>query len=403
MNPLTKCFRWSGIKHGKKTHGVSIEVDSQTLKARLHKQHIHVISIQDSSRFYPVSQHARLTKKQLLHFTRQLTTTINANIPLLSSLEMMINQHHPIPIQRLLLNIKQSIQDGSTLSSAMKMSHPYLQGNYADLIEIGEVSGQLPDCLLKLTALMERQQNIKSKIVKASIYPGFVLFTSIIVTYLMLTLVVPEFSKIYSSMNAELPAITNSLVNLSLALQSYGFYLLLLIIILITGCRIAYRKQPIFRSFIQHMLLKLPIIGSVLYKAEIARSMQTLFTCYSAGIPIMECLQMAQKSVATDKLSRVFKQISIDMESGQAFHFALSKQQWFPPDVEQILDIGENSGTLSAVFEKLANDYTEQVNDIVDNLGKVIEPVIVLFIGSLVGGIVIAMYLPIFNLMSLLG
>ncbi len=403
MNLLTKCFRWSGIKHGKKAHGVAIDIDSQTLKARLHKQHIHVISIQESSRFYPVSQHARLTKKQLLHFIRQLTTTINANIPLLSSLEMMANQHHPVPIQRLLINIKQSIQNGATLSSSMKMSHPYFQDNYADLIEIGEVSGKLPECLLKLSSLMERQQTIKSKIIKASIYPGFVLFTSIIVTYLMLTLVVPEFSKIYSSMNAELPAITSSLVTLSLFLQSYGCYCLLLIIALITGGRFTYRRQGSFRSFMQHILLKLPIIGSVLFKAEIARSMQTLFTCYSSGIPIMECLHMAQKSVATDKLCSVFKNISVDMESGQALHLALSKQQWFPPEVEQLIDIGENSGTLSAVFEKLSNDYTEQVNDIVDNLGKVIEPVIVLFIGSLVGGIVIAMYLPIFNLMSLLG
>ncbi|MCE0493378.1 type II secretion system F family protein [Vibrio salinus] len=403
MNKTIKYFRWTGIKHGKKMKGVSVDFTPEALQIKLQKQHIYAISLKETPRFLNIIQHTGLTRQQLLIFTRQLTTTINANMPLLSSLEMMTGQQQPVAIQKILIRIEQSIQNGSTLSSAMKASHPYLQGTYADLIEIGEISGKLPDCLQKLSMLIEQQQHIKAKIIKASIYPGFVLLTSIIVTYLMLTNVVPEFSKIYASMHAQLPAFTNTLIHLSDLMQTYGLLGLLTISCLIGIGRLSYVKHPTFRCLVQGILFKLPIVGLIIFKADIARTMQTLFTCYSSGIPIMECLNMAQKSVSTDKFRQVLKQISFDMETGQPLNLAMSKQLWFPVIVEQMVHIGESSGTLSPVFEKLANDYTNQINDTVDNLGKIIEPIVVLLIGTLVGGIVIAMYLPIFNLMNMLG
>lgn len=403
MNSLIKFYHWSGIRHGRKTKGVTVDTTPENLKIKLRRQHVHVLSVKQRSGLALLQQHARLTNKQLLQFTQQLTTAIKANIPLLEALDMLESQQHCISVQTLLIKIKHAIQNGASLADAMKSSHPLLQGNYADLIEIGEMSGKLPECLDKLCSLLERQQHIKAKVIKASIYPGFVLFTSVLVTYLMLTQVVPEFGKIYSSMNAELPAVTQTLVHLSQLIQSYGSSVVLITLMLTVLGRIAYRRHSRFHFLIQTLLLNIPLIGTVMFKSDVARTMQTLFTCYSSGIPIMECLHMTQKSVSTDKFKQVINQIRQDMETGQTLYFAISKQQHFPMDVEQMITMGENSGTLSTVFEKLAGDYTEQVNNVVDNLGTIIEPVIVLFIGSLVGGIVIAMYLPIFNLMSMLG
>jgi len=399
----TTCFCWSGVKYGNIIHGINIALTQESLVTKLYKQHIIIVKIDHCHQVFPLSQHAKPKQSQLIQLIQQLSTMINADIPLLTALDMLANQKQVIPIQKILLSIEQNIQNGSTLSMAMRRSHPYFDSRYSDIIEVGEVSGNLSSCLLRLASLLERQQHIKAKLIKAAIYPIFVFFTSIVVTYLMLVFVIPEFSKIYSSMNAQLPTITRWLIAFSSIINHNGIFISLVCIFFFFLSRMLFSRSKRLRSNIQNILLTTPIIGSIMIKAEMAQSMQTLSTCYSSGIPIMTCLHMAETSVNTIKYELAFRQIAITMASGQSLNYSLSREQCFPAIVEQMITIGENSGTLDRVFEKLANDYSTQVNDIVDNLGKIIEPIIILFIGTLVGGIIIAMYLPIFNLMSVLG
>ncbi|MDC0610684.1 type II secretion system F family protein [Vibrio sp.] len=396
-------FHWHGIKFGKHIRGISVERSTEELEVRLQTQQIHLLSVSPCPKWKAKLQRVHLSQKQLFHFIQQLSTLLNADIAILKALTIMNTADQPLALQIILLRIEEQIQSGTTFYSALKYSHPCFQGHLSDVIQVGELSGNLPQSLTQLHNLLEQKNKLKSKMIKAAIYPTFVLLTAFAVTFLMMLFVVPEFIKIYQSMNAKLPALTQSMVDASNFLRSSGYLVVVTILTVIFTLSQIYTKSRSLRNVSISVLIKIPIIGDIMTNADFARTIQTLSTCYRSGISLIESLHMAQQSSKLPKLQLAFEQISNDLQTGLSLTIAISRQNVFPPMLEQMVAVGESSGSLEDVFDRLARDYENKVNNTIDNMGKIIEPIVVLLIGSLVGGIVVAMYLPIFNLMNLMG
>lgn len=285
----------------------------------------------------------------------------------------------------------------------MRTASTHFDALYVDLIQTGEQSGNLAEVFERLATYREKSEQLRAKVIKALIYPSMVILVALGVSYLMLTMVIPEFESMFKGFGAELPWFTQQILKLSHGVQAYSAGAFIASLGLVFGIKAARKKSFVVRLKTSQLSLRFPIIGGVLAKAAIAKFSRTLATSFSAGIPILASLKTTAKTAGNVHFETAIQDVHRHTAAGMPMYIAMRNTQAFPEMVLQMVMIGEESGKLDDMLNKVATIYEFEVDNTVDNLGKILEPLIIVFLGIVVGGLVVAMYLPIFNLMSVLG
>lgn len=396
-------FLWAGIdKRGNRVTGTIQGLDMTAAKNELKKSGIEVTSIKERGRFSIGSKgKKKIKQKDILLFTRFLSTMMAAGLPILQALDVIAHDQDNLAMRSMLAQIRSSISGGKTLTESFRQYPAYFSNMYCSLISSGEKSGTLDKILNRLATYLERTETIKSKVKKALIYPIAIIVVSIIVSFILLFYVVPQFQSIFSSFGAQLPYFTRVVVNLSDFVRSYWWLMFIFILLAFFGFRYGMKKNDKFAGKIDALKLKIFVIGPLMQKGVIARFTRTLSTTLESGMPIVE----AMKSMADVMDNRVYKkailQICSDVVNGQSLNVAMRATNLFPNMAIQMIAVGEASGSLGEMLNKVADYYEEEVNHMVDNLSNLLEPLIMVLLGLIIGSFVVAMYLPIFKIGSI--
>ncbi|EQB8874367.1 type II secretion system F family protein [Vibrio cholerae] len=399
-----KNYRWKGINsNGKKVSGQMLAISEIEVRDKLKDQHIQIKKLKKGS----VSLLARLThrvkSKDITILTRQLATMLTTGVPIVQALKLVGDNHRKAEMKSILAQITKSVEAGTPLSKAMRTASAHFDTLYVDLVETGEMSGNLPEVFERLATYREKSEQLRTKVIKALIYPSMVVLVALGVSYLMLTMVIPEFESMFKGFGAELPWFTQQVLKLSHWVQAYSLWAFIAIAATIFGLKALRKNSFQIRLKTSRLGLKFPIIGNVLAKASIAKFSRTLATSFAAGIPILASLKTTAKTSGNVHFETAINEVYRDTAAGMPMYIAMRNTDAFPEMVLQMVMIGEESGQLDDMLNKVATIYEFEVDNTVDNLGKILEPLIIVFLGTVVGGLVVAMYLPIFNLMSVLG
>ncbi|PAR84888.1 type II secretion system F family protein [Vibrio cholerae] len=399
-----KNYRWKGINsNGKKVSGQMLAISEIEVRDKLKDQHIQIKKLKKGS----VSLLARLThrvkSKDITILTRQLATMLTTGVPIVQALKLVGDNHRKAEMKSILAQITKSVEAGTPLSKAMRTASAHFDTLYVDLVETGEMSGNLPEVFERLATYREKSEQLRAKVIKALIYPSMVVLVALGVSYLMLTMVIPEFESMFKGFGAELPWFTQQVLKLSHWVQAYSLWAFIAIAAAIFGLKALRKNSFQIRLKTSRLGLKFPIIGNVLAKASIAKFSRTLATSFAAGIPILASLKTTAKTSGNVHFETAINEVYSDTAAGMPMYIAMRNTDAFPEMVLQMVMIGEESGQLDDMLNKVATIYEFEVDNTVDNLGKILEPLIIVFLGTVVGGLVVAMYLPIFNLMSVLG
>ena len=333
-------------------------------------------------------------------FTRQLATMMKAGVPLVQSFEIVAEGLENPSMREVVLGIKGEVEGGNTFAGALRKYPQYFDKLFCSLVESGEQSGALETMLDRVAIYKEKSELLKKKIKKAMKYPMTVIAVAIIVTIILMVKVVPVFQGLFSSFGADLPAFTQMVVNMSDWMQKYWFVLILGIAIVITAFLEAKKRSKKFRDLLDRMALKLPIFGDLVYKSIIARYSRTLATTFAAGVPLIDALESTAGATNNVIYETAVLKIRDDVSTGLQLQFAMRATNLFPSMAVQMVAIGEESGALDAMLDKVATHFENEVDNAVDGLTSMMEPLIMAILGVLVGGLVIAMYLPIFQMGS---
>ncbi|EOW9399623.1 type II secretion system F family protein [Vibrio cholerae] len=399
-----KNYRWKGINsNGKKVSGQMLAISEIEVRDKLKDQHIQIKKLKKGS----VSLLARLThrvkSKDITILTRQLATMLTTGVPIVQALKLVGDNHRKAEMKSILAQITKSVEAGTPLSKVMRTASAHFDTLYVDLVETGEMSGNLPEVFERLATYREKSEQLRAKVIKALIYPSMVVLVALGVSYLMLTMVIPEFESMFKGFGAELPWFTQQVLKLSHWVQAYSLWAFIAIAATIFGLKALRKNSFQIRLKTSRLGLKFPIIGNVLAKASIAKFSRTLATSFAAGIPILASLKTTAKTSGNVHFETAINEVYRDTAAGMPMYIAMRNTDAFPEMVLQMVMIGEESGQLDDMLNKVATIYEFEVDNTVDNLGKILEPLIIVFLGTVVGGLVVAMYLPIFNLMSVLG
>ncbi|SON48230.1 type II secretion system F family protein [Vibrio tapetis] len=397
-------FRWRGHNSsGKKVSGQILAYTECEVRDRLSNQKIHIQKIKRRSVSFFERVSNKVSAKDILIFSRQMATMLDAGVPMIQALKMLMDNQNKAEMKSILRQLSSAVEAGTPLSRALATTSIHFDNFYVDLIATGEQTGHLSQIFDRLATYQEKSALLKSKVKKAMIYPAMVSFTALLVSYLMLTFVIPEFETMFAGLGANLPWFTQQVLNLSHVVQAQGWKLFCLLIALTLCLRAAKKRSYALRLIIARYVLVLPIIGAVLTKASLAKFSRTLAISFSSGIPILSGIETSSKTANNLYFQKVITKVLQDTAAGMPIYLAMRNSNAFPEMMLQMVMIGEESGRLDNMLNKVADVYENEVDDTVDNLGKLLEPIIILVLGGLIGGLVIAMYLPIFNLMSVIG
>ncbi|QYJ97299.1 type II secretion system F family protein [Shewanella alkalitolerans] len=401
--PKVVTFEWRGTnRDGKKTSGELRGTSSAEIKAQLKSQGVNpkVVKKKPEPLF---KRDPKIKPMDIAMITRQIATMLAAGVPIVTTLEMLGKGHEKPKMRELLGTIVSDVQSGIPLSDALRPHKRYFDDLYVDLVGAGEHSGSLDAVFDRIATYREKAEALKSKIKKAMFYPAAVVVVAIAVTTLLLLFVVPQFESIFAGFGAELPAFTQMIVNLSRWLQSSWYFFVIGLIAFVWGFKRAHLKSENFRNRIDELVLKIPIIGEILHKAAMARFARTLATTFSAGVPLIDGLESAAGASGNYVYRSALTKVRTEVMSGMQMNVAMRTIGLFPDMLIQMVMIGEESGGLDEMLNKVANIYEMQVDDAVDGLSSLIEPIMMVVIGTLVGGLIIGMYLPIFQLGNVVG
>lgn len=402
--PQLKNFRWKGINSsGKKTSGQTLAMSEIEVRERLTAQHIKIKKLKKGSISFLSRLSHRVKGKDITVFTRQISTMLVTGVPLVQALKLVSNNHKKAEMKSILMSVTRAVEAGTPMSKAMRTASPHFDALYTDLIATGELSGNLAEVFERLATYREKSEELRAKVIKALIYPVMVILVALGVSYLMLTQVIPEFEKMFVGFGAELPWFTRQVLDLSKWMQTWGPLIGLGILSLGISARIMVKRSDTFQLMMDRAMLKIPVLGPVLSKAAIAKFSRTLATSFSAGIPILTSLKTTSKTSGNMHYQLAIEEVHRDTAAGMPMYVAMRNCDVFPELVLQMVMIGEESGRLDDMLNKIATIYEFEVDNTVDNLSKILEPLIIVFLGVVVGGLVTAMYLPIFNLMSVMG
>jgi type IV pilus assembly protein PilC len=345
---------------------------------------------------------ARITPGDIAIFSRQLSTMLAAGIPLVQAFEIVGSGHENVAMQKLIMAIKGDVEGGSALAEALAKHPLYFDDLFVNLVEAGEQAGALESLLDKVATYKEKTEAIKKKIKKALTYPAAVLVVAFVVTIILLVFVIPAFEDLFKGFGADLPAFTRMVIDLSLFVRNQGWILAIMIGAAIYAFLYFKKRSRPMRHFLDRVALKTPIIGPILQKASIARYARTLSTMFSAGVPLVEALESVAGATGNIVYEVGVLQMKDEVATGQRLQQAMENTDLFPNMVIQMIAVGEESGSLDEMSAKVADFYEEDVDNAVDNLSSLLEPMIMSILGVLVGGLVVAMYLPIFKMGSVI-
>jgi type IV pilus assembly protein PilC len=391
-------FAWEGKdKRGSRVKGKSLAPDEQTLRAELRRQGVAPSRIrkQRQSR-----AGGRVNAGDIAIFARQLSTMLAAGIPLVQAFEIVGNGNEKAAMQRLILEIKGDVEGGTSLHESLGKHPLYFDDLFVNLVEAGEHAGALESLLDKVATYKEKSEALKKKVKKALFYPAAVLAVAVIVTVVLLLFVIPQFESLYKGFGADLPAFTQVVINLSKFVQHNGIYVAVVLGFAAFSFFYFKKRSRAMREFLDRLSLKIPVIGPILNKAAIARYARTLSTMFSAGVPLVEALTSVAGATGNIVYESAVLRMRDEVATGQRLQRSMENTGLFPNMVNQMIAVGEESGSLDEMSAKVATFYEAEVDNAVDAMSSLLEPMIMVILGVLVGGLVIAMYLPIFKLGS---
>ncbi len=391
-------FLWEGTdRKGKKVKGKSMAADEAAVRADLRRQGVVPKRIRKQSKGL-FAGGGKITTTDIAIFSRQLATMLGAGIPLVQAFEIVGAGHENAAMQKLIGAIKLDVEGGSSLAESIAKHPLYFDDLFVSLVEAGEQAGALETLLDKIATYKEKTEAIKKKIKKALTYPAAVLVVALVVTTILLIFVIPAFEDLFQGFGADLPTFTRMVIDLSKFVRAQGF----LIATIIGGSVAAFlyfkKRSRAMRHFLDRIMLKAPIIGPILEKAAVSRYARTLSTMFAAGVPLVEALESVSGATGNIVYELAVLQIRDEVATGQRLQVAMENTDRFPNMVIQMIAVGEESGSLDEMSAKVADFYEEDVDNAVDNLSSLLEPLIMSILGVLVGGLVVAMYLPIFKL-----
>jgi type IV pilus assembly protein PilC len=394
-----KVFQYKGVnKQGQKVKGSMPAIDADEVKVALRKQGITPKSV-NADLFASIGGGKKSIKPaDIAVFLRQLATMMKAGVPLVQSFDIIGKGHENASVQDLVMNIKEDVEAGNPFATALR-SHPkQFDELVCDLIHAGEQSGTLEQMLDRIATYKEKSEALKSKIKKAMMYPAAVVVVALAVTAVLLIYVVPMFAELFIGAGADLPAFTQLVINMSENAQEYWWLYLIVIVGSVFGFSYLNTNSTKFREVKDRFLLKIPVFGPLVQKASVARYARTLATTFAAGVPLVDALDSAAGASGNTVYKNAIKSIKEDVTSGLQINMAMTSTGVFPNMVNQMVAIGEESGAVDTMLSKVADIYEGEVDDAVDGISSLIEPFVIVFLGVVVGGLVVAMYLPIFQL-----
>jgi type IV pilus assembly protein PilC len=364
----------------------------------LRKQGIRPLKVHKQSTLFKKTAKKKIIPKDIAVFFRQLATMLTAGVPLVQSFEIIGRGHENAGMRDLILNIKAEVESGTALSDSLAKHPLHFDSLVISLVSAGEQAGVLESLLDNIATYKEKTEALKAKIKKALFYPTAVIIVAIIVTAILLIFVVPQFEQLFNNFGADLPAFTRVVVNLSEFMQEYWWIVLGIVIATAVGFGQAKRRSRALCRGLDRLILKIPIIGPIMHKAAVARYARTLSTMFAAGVPLVEALESVAGATGNVVYSDAVLMIRDSVATGQQLQFAMNQTGLFPNMVEQMVAIGEESGSLDSMLAKVADFFEAEVDDAVDALSSLLEPLIMSILGILIGGLVVAMYLPIFKM-----
>ncbi|KDC49678.1 type II secretion system F family protein [Pseudoalteromonas fuliginea] len=397
-------FQWVGVSaRGKRLEGELAGNSIALVKAQLRKQGITPSKVKRKPKpLFGIQSVQKITPKDIALVTRQIATMLMAGVPLIQSIEMIASGSTNKSVTKLISAVGDDVKAGQPLSLSLRKYPRYFDDLYCDLVESGEQSGALDKIFDRIAIYKEKSEALKSKIKKAMFYPISVLVIAGIVTSILLIFVVPQFQDIFAGFGAELPPFTLFVISISDFMQAYWWMILIAIVVFGWTFKEAKLRSLKLRDATDRAILKLPVIGMILNKAAVARYARTLSTTFAAGVPLVDALDSAAGASGNAVYRYAILDIKAEVSSGNQMNWAMRNSKIFPDMVIQMVAIGEESGSLDGMLAKVATIYEQEVDDAVDGLSSLLEPLIMAVLGVLVGGLIVAMYLPIFQLGSVI-
>jgi type IV pilus assembly protein PilC len=399
-NPLN-LFVWEGVdKRGVKMKGEQQSKNVNMLRAELRRQGItpNVVKAKPKPLFGQAGK--PISAKEIAFFSRQMATMMKSGVPIVSSLEIIEGGQKNVRMKKMVGTIRNDIEGGSSMSEAISRHPVQFDELYRGLVKAGEGAGVLEVVLDTIANYKENLEALKGKIKKALFYPAMTIAVAIIVSAILLIFVVPQFEETFKSFGAELPAFTQVIVAASRFMVSYWWVMLLTVVVSIFAFIFFKKRSPAFQHFLDRMILKVPVVGKIIHDSSIARFARTTAVTFKAGVPLVEALETVAGATGNLVYEKAVNRMREDVAVGYPVNMAMKQTNLFPHMVIQMTAIGEEAGALDTMLFKVAEYYEQEVNNAVDALASLIEPMIMVVIGILVGGMVIGMYLPIFKLAS---
>jgi len=394
----TSVFTWEGIdRKGSKVKGELSGTSPALVKAQLRKQGINPQKVRKKS-VSLFGAGKKIKPMDIALFTRQMATMMKAGVPLLQSFDIIGEGFDNPNMRKLVDDLKQEVAAGNSFATALRKKPQYFDDLYCNLVDSGEQSGALETLLDRVATYKEKTEALKAKIRKAMNYPIAVVLVAIIVSAILLIKVVPQFQEVFANFGAELPAFTLMVIGLSEALQEWWLIVLVGLIGGALAFKEALKRSEKFRNWFDRLLLKVPVVGDILYKSSVARFARTLSTTFAAGVPLVDALDSVAGATGNVVFRNATMKVKNDVSTGMQLNFSMRATGTFPTMAVQMTAIGEESGSLDEMLDKVATFYEDEVDNMVDSLTSLMEPMIMAVLGVLVGGLIIAMYLPIFQL-----
>lgn len=400
-------FLWEGTdKQGRKTKGEINSVNPAVARAELRKQGIRATRVRKKSTgglMALLNAGGKVNAADITLFSRQMATMMKAGVPLVQSFDIVADGVDKPKLKAMIKSIRNDVASGNTFASALRRHPDQFDDLFCNLVEAGEQSGALETMLDRVATYKEKTESLKARIKKAMFYPVAVMVVAFIVSAILLIFVVPQFQDIFASFGAELPAFTLLVISMSEAAQAYWFHFLVVLVATAWMLGQLYKRSKKLRDGIDRVLLKLPVVGDVINKSAVARFSRTLSTTFAAGVPLVDALGSVAGATGNSVYVNAVNQIAEDVATGQQLNFSMRNTGVFPNMVLQMVAIGEESGALDDMLDKSADYYEEQVDNAVDAMTSLMEPIIMAVLGVVIGGLIIAMYLPIFQLGAVVG
>ncbi len=392
-------FHWEGTnRQGKRLKGELVGPSLSLVKADLRRQGITPLKVKKKSSLVSSMKSAKITSKDISVFSRQLATMMAAGVPLVQSFDIVGKGHANPAMAVLIMAIKADVESGTALAEALSKHPLYFDDLFCSLVHAGEQAGILETLLDKIATYKEKIESVKGKIKKALFYPSAIIVVAFIITSILLIFVIPQFESMFQGFGADLPAMTAFVITASKIFTEYWYIIFGAIgAAVYTVIQLKRRSRP-FNHMLDKMILKLPIIGDIIRKATIARFARTLATMFAAGMPLVEAMETVADAAGNYVYGSAIMGMRDEISTGTQINVAMKSTGLFPNMVIQMLAIGEETGAVDGMLTKVADFYEEEVDNAVDGLSSLLEPLIMAILGVLIGGLVIAMYLPIFKM-----